>query len=61
MSVFMLVEIGIKDAGLAVVGALLGKGRVVRRGKDISFLAGELFQNDELVATATATVIVRNA
>jgi uncharacterized protein (TIGR00369 family) len=43
----------------AKVGELLGKGRVVRRGKDLCFLAGELYQNDELIAAATATAIVR--
>jgi len=43
----------------AKVGELLGKGRVLRRGKDVCFLAGELYQNDELVAAATATAIVR--
>ncbi len=44
----------------AVVGPLQGKGRVVRRGKDVCFLAGELYQNGELVASATATAIVRS-
>ena len=43
----------------AKVGELYGKGRVVRRGKDLCFLAGELYQNDELIAAATATAIVR--
>jgi uncharacterized protein (TIGR00369 family) len=43
----------------AKVGELYGKGRVVRRGKDVCFLAGELYQNEELIAAATATAIVR--
>jgi uncharacterized protein (TIGR00369 family) len=43
----------------ASVGTLTGKGRVVRRGRDVCFLAGELHQNGELVASATATAIVR--
>ena len=43
----------------AVVGLLTGKGRVVRRGKDVCFLAGELYQEGELVASATATAIIR--
>ncbi|NRF67036.1 PaaI family thioesterase [Aquincola sp. S2] len=43
----------------AVVGVLTGKGRVIKRGRDVCFLAGELFQNGELVASATATAIVR--
>jgi uncharacterized protein (TIGR00369 family) len=40
-------------------GRLRGVGRVVRRGKDVCYLAGELFQNGELVATATATALIR--
>ena len=43
----------------AVVGALVGKGRVVKRGKDICFLAAELYQREELVASATAPAVVR--
>ncbi len=43
----------------AAVGALTGKGRVVKRGKDVCFLAAELFQQGELIASATATAIVR--
>ncbi len=31
----------------------------MRRGKDICFLAAELFQDGELVASATATAMVR--
>lgn len=41
------------------VGEILGKGRVLRRGKDICFLAGELYQNGERVASATATAVIR--
>jgi len=40
-------------------GKLRGVGRVVRRGKDVCYLAGELFQNGDLVASATATALVR--
>ena len=43
----------------AKVGALLGKGRVLQRGKEVCFLAGELFQDGELIASATATAIIR--
>ena len=43
----------------ATVGALVGKGRVVKRGKDICFLAAELYQQQELVASASATALVR--
>jgi len=40
-------------------GKLRGLGRVVRKGKDVCHLAGELLQNGELVATATATALIR--
>jgi uncharacterized protein (TIGR00369 family) len=43
----------------AKVGSLRGVGRVVRKGKDVCYLAGELLQNGELVATATATALIR--
>nr|WP_295784847.1 PaaI family thioesterase [Rhodoferax sp.] len=43
----------------ASVGTLTGKGRVVRPGRDVCFLAGELYQGGELIASATATAIVR--
>jgi uncharacterized protein (TIGR00369 family) len=43
----------------AKIGKLRGVGRVVRRGKDVCVLSGELYQNDELVATATATALIR--
>jgi uncharacterized protein (TIGR00369 family) len=41
-------------------GRLRGLGRVVRRGRDIAFLAGELRNEPaDVVATATASAIVR--
>ena len=41
-------------------GRLLGRGRVVRRGRDVGFLAGELLDEDGVVvAVATATVQIR--
>jgi len=43
-------------------GALRGIGRVVRRGRDIAFLAGELqTETGEIVATATASALIRRA
>ena len=41
------------------VGTLRGIGRVVTRGREICQLSGELSQNDRIVATATATAIIR--
>jgi uncharacterized protein (TIGR00369 family) len=43
----------------AKAGPLKGIGRVVLRGKEICQLSGELFQDDKIVATATATAIIR--
>ena len=43
----------------AKVGTLKGFGRVVTRGREICHLSGELSQNDRIVATATATAIIR--
>lgn len=41
-------------------GRLVGKGRVVRQGRDIGFLAGEPYDEaGEVVATATATARIR--
>ena len=43
----------------AKIGRLRGIGRVTKTGKDIFHLAGELFQDDKLIASATATSMVR--
>ena len=41
-------------------GRLTGRGRVVRRGKDVAFLAGELHDDSgQVVAAATATALIR--
>ncbi|MQA09258.1 MAG: hotdog fold thioesterase [Pseudonocardiaceae bacterium] len=41
-------------------GRLIGTGRIVQRGKDVCFLAGELAgTDDKLVATATATARIQ--
>jgi uncharacterized protein (TIGR00369 family) len=41
-------------------GPLVGKGRVVRRGRSVAFLAGELTDPDgQVVATAVATAMIR--
>jgi uncharacterized protein (TIGR00369 family) len=42
-------------------GELRGHGRIVRRGRDVAFMAGELRNGDgEIVATATATAAIRS-
>ena len=44
----------------ATPGELRGRGRIVRRGRDIAFLAGELVNaRGDVVATATAAAIIR--
>jgi uncharacterized protein (TIGR00369 family) len=43
----------------AKIGKLIGKGRVIKRGARVCFLSGELYQAGKVVATATATVLVR--
>jgi uncharacterized protein (TIGR00369 family) len=41
-------------------GRLIGHGRVVRRGRDVAFLAGELVDEEgAIVAVATATAQIR--
>ncbi len=40
-------------------GPLKGMGRVVMRGREVCQLSGELLQNDKIVATATATAVIR--
>ena len=42
----------------AKVGRLVGTARVVQRGRRVAFLAGELTQDDVVVATATATALI---
>ncbi|MCY1186002.1 hypothetical protein D9M73_268310 [compost metagenome] len=40
-------------------GSLRSKGRITKRGRDICYLAADLFQGDRLVASATATAVIR--
>jgi uncharacterized protein (TIGR00369 family) len=43
-------------------GRLTGRGRVVRRGKDVAFLAGELLdESGQIVAVGSATAQIRAA
>jgi uncharacterized protein (TIGR00369 family) len=43
----------------AKVGVITGHGRVLKRGADVCFLAGELFQDGQRIASATATALIR--
>jgi uncharacterized protein (TIGR00369 family) len=40
-------------------GVILGKGRVLKRGKELAFMSGELYQDGQMIASATATAIIR--
>ena len=43
-------------------GRLVGRGRIVRRGRDVGFLAGELIdEQGTVVAVATATAQIRRS
>ena len=54
-------NLNVSFARPARIGKLLGKGRIVRRGKEVCLLAAELYQDGDLVASATATAIIRRA
>ncbi len=42
-------------------GRLIGRGRVVRKGRDLAFMSGELVdESGEVVAVATATAMIRD-
>jgi uncharacterized protein (TIGR00369 family) len=52
-------HLNVQFLSAAKVGKLCGIGRIVKRGKDICFLSGELSQEGRIVATATATATIR--
>jgi uncharacterized protein (TIGR00369 family) len=43
----------------AKIGTITGKGRVLKRGKELCAMTGELYQEGQLIASATATAIIR--
>lgn len=53
------VNLNVQFLSTAKPGPIVGKGCIVRRGKEVCYLSGELRQNGKLVATATATAIIR--
>ncbi len=54
------IDLQVRFLAPARPGELRARGRVVRRGRDVAFLAGELRDsNDRLLATATASAIIR--
>jgi uncharacterized protein (TIGR00369 family) len=52
-------NLNVSFAKAARIGAIQGKGRVLKRGKEVCFLAAELHQDGDLVASATATALIR--
>lgn len=45
----------------ALPGLLKGTARVVSKGRQICFVEGHLYQQDTLIATSTATVIIKKS
>jgi uncharacterized protein (TIGR00369 family) len=55
------IDLQVQFLAPALPGELRCHGRVVRRGRDIAFLAGELHSAEgQLLATATATAMIRS-
>ena len=52
------ISLNVQFLRAAKPGRLRGHGRVVRRGRDVAFLAGELFDGNDVVATATASAVI---
>ncbi len=53
------ISLNVQFVRAAKPGKLRSRGRVVRRGRDIAFLAGELLDGDDVIATATASAVIR--
>lgn len=52
-------HLNVQFISAAKIGKLIGIGHVVKKGKDVCFLSGELTQDGRVVATATATATIR--
>ena len=56
------IDLHVQFLAAARPGPLVGKGRVVRRGRTVAFLAGELSDaTGQVIATAVATSAIRRA
>jgi len=54
-------NLNVSFIGPARVGKFTGKGKVIKKGRSVCYLQGELFDADgELVATATATAKINS-
>ena len=55
------ISLNVQFLAPAAPGEMRGSGRVVRRGRDIAFLVGELRgPGGEVAASATATAVIRH-
>jgi uncharacterized protein (TIGR00369 family) len=43
----------------AKIGVITGQGRILKRGKELCAMTGELYQDGQLIASATATAMIR--
>lgn len=43
----------------AKVGVISGKGRILKRGRELCAMTGELYQDGQLIASGTATAVIR--
>ena len=56
------VELKISYLRPAVIGRVLGKGRILKRGSRVAFLTGELYDaDDRVLATASGTFLLTPA
>lgn len=56
------IDLHVQFLAAARPGLLVGKGRVVRRGRTVAFLAGELSDaTGQVIATAVATAAIRRS
>lgn len=53
-------ELKVQFINAARPGSIVGHGRVISKGGRIAYLAGELMQDDMLIASATATAIIQS-
>lgn len=53
------VNLNISYLRSADVGLIIGKGRLVKRGREVCFVEGQLYQDDAVIATATGSMLIR--
>jgi uncharacterized protein (TIGR00369 family) len=53
------IDLHVQFLAPAQPGRLIGRGRIVRRGRDVAFLSGDLRSDSTIVATAMAVAAIR--